>query len=81
MCLEFHPNFVCFLIVEAGEKSFVAFGQKGLRDLVIPPLNFFLCLGFVIIYHQIQVSHQKLLMDSIFTCTIPSSFMFFWISL
>jgi hypothetical protein len=42
ICLEFHPNFVDFLIVEAGEKIFVAFGQKGLRDLVLPPLNFFM---------------------------------------
>jgi hypothetical protein len=42
MCLEFHPNFVSFLIVEVGEKFFVAFGQKeGLHDLILPPLNFF----------------------------------------
>lgn len=61
MCLEFHSNFVCFLIVEAGEKFFVAFGQKeGLRGLVLPPLKLFLCLGFMIIYHQTQVSHHEI---------------------
>ncbi len=60
MCLEFHPNFVCFLIVEAEENFFVAFGPKGLCDLVLPPLKVFLCLGFVIIYHQIQVLHHEI---------------------
>jgi hypothetical protein len=50
-----------FSLLKLVRIFFVAFGQKeGLCDLILRPLNFFLCLGFVIIYHQIQVSHHEI---------------------